>query len=169
MRAVRVPCLAVTNPSVVALVGNPRPGSRTAGIAELAATGIAARLDAATATIDLAVPDLDREAARALVVGARVVVVASPTYKAAYTGLLKAFLDELPSAALAGVVAVPLLTMGDAKHTLAADVHLRPVLLELGATCPTSAIVVVGEAQDAPAATVDDWLRTAGPVIDALA
>ena len=63
MRAVRVPCLAVTNASVVALVGNPRPGSRTAGIAELASASIAARLDAVAATIDLAVPDLDREAA----------------------------------------------------------------------------------------------------------
>jgi FMN reductase len=159
----------VTNASVVALVGNPRPGSRTAGIAELAAQGLAARLDAATATIDLAAPGLDREAARALVTGARVLVVASPTYKASYTGLLKAFLDELPSAALQGVVAVPLLTMGDAKHTLAADVHLRPVLLELGATCPTPALVVVGEAQDAPAATVNVWLEAAGPVVDALA
>ncbi len=159
----------MTNASVVALVGNPRPGSRTAGIAELAAQDIAARLDAVAATIDLAVPELDREAARALVVGARVLVVATPTYKASYTGLLKAFLDELPSAALAGVVAVPLMTMGDAKHTLAADVHLRPVLLELGATCPTAALVVVGEAQDAPVATVNVWLEAAGPVIDALA
>jgi FMN reductase len=169
MRAVRVPCPAVTNASVVALVGNPRPGSRTAGIAELAVQDIAARLDAVAATIDLAVPDLDREAARALLVGARVLVVATPTYKASYTGLLKAFLDELPSAALAGVVAVPLMTMGDAKHTLAADVHLRPVLLELGATCPTPALVVVGEAQDAPVATINVWLEAAGPVIDALA
>ena len=101
--------------------------------------------------------------------GARVVVVATPTYKASYTGLLKSFLDELPSVALSGVVAVPLMTMGDAKHTLAADVHLRPVLLELGATCPTAALVVVGEAQDAPAATVNAWLEAAGPAIDALA
>ncbi|TDD63979.1 hypothetical protein E1262_29575 [Jiangella aurantiaca] len=34
-------------------------------------------------------------------------LLATPTYKARYTGLLKAFLDRLPGGALRGTVAVP--------------------------------------------------------------
>ena len=36
-------------------------------------------------------------------------VVASPTYKATYAGLLKLFLDRLGGESLAGVTAVPLM------------------------------------------------------------
>ena len=39
-----------------------------------------------------------------------VVVVASPTYKATYTGLLKAFLDRYPNDALARTVCIPVMT-----------------------------------------------------------
>ncbi|GMA86652.1 hypothetical protein GCM10025868_19020 [Angustibacter aerolatus] len=59
-------------------------------------------------------------------------VVATPTYKGAYTGLLKSFLDHVGADALAGAVAVPVTTVGGPAHTLAADVHLRPLLLEPG-------------------------------------
>jgi FMN reductase len=69
------------------------------------------------------------EVALELVRDADYLVVASPTYKATYTGLLKAFLDRLPPAALTGTVALPILVMGDAKHALAVEVHLRPLLV----------------------------------------
>ncbi|WP_326628016.1 NAD(P)H-dependent oxidoreductase [Nonomuraea fuscirosea] len=77
------------------------------------------------------------EVALELVREASVLVVASPTYKGTYTGLLKSFLDRLPPQALAGTAALPLLVMGDAKHALAVEVHLRPLLVELGASVPT--------------------------------
>jgi FMN reductase len=61
------------------------------------------------------------------------VIVASPVYKAAYAGVLKAFLDLLPPSALAGKVVLPLLTGGGPAHALALDYALKPVLAALGA------------------------------------
>jgi FMN reductase len=78
-----------------------------------------------------------------LVRGADVLVVASPTYKGTYTGLLKAFLDRVPTGALASTAALPLLVMGEARHALAVEVHLRPLLVELGAHIPTPGIVLL--------------------------
>lgn len=59
------------------------------------------------------------------------VIVASPVYKAAYSGLLKSFLDLLPQRALTGKVVLPLLTGGTLAHVLALDYGLRPVLQSL--------------------------------------
>ena len=67
---------------------------------------------------------------------ADVLVVATPTYKAAYTGLLKAVLDQAPSGWLKGKVVVPLQVAASDRHALAVEVHLRPVLTELGALVP---------------------------------
>jgi FMN reductase len=61
------------------------------------------------------------------------VVVCSPVYKAAYTGVLKSFLDLLPQLGLRGKVVLPLLTGGTVAHVLALDYALRPVLISLGA------------------------------------
>jgi len=60
-------------------------------------------------------------------------VVASPVYKAAYSGVLKTLLDLLPQFALAGKVVLPLVTGGTPAHVLAIDYALRPVLSSLGA------------------------------------
>ena len=54
-------------------------------------------------------------------------------YKAAYTGLLKAFLDLLPQYALARRTVLPLVTGGTPAHLLAVDYALRPVLASMGA------------------------------------
>ena len=62
------------------------------------------------------------------------IVVGTPIYKAAYTGLLKAFLDLLPQYAFAGKQILPLATGGTPAHVLAIDYALRPVLTSLGAT-----------------------------------
>ena len=64
---------------------------------------------------------------------ARVVVVATPVYKAAYSGVLKVFLDLLPQTALAGKTVLPLATGGSPNHMLALDYALRPVLQSLSA------------------------------------
>lgn len=61
------------------------------------------------------------------------VVVASPVYKAAYSGLLKALLDLLPQFALAEKTVLPLATGGTTAHVLAIDYAFRPVLNSLGA------------------------------------
>ena len=59
-------------------------------------------------------------------------VVASPIYKAAYTGVLKTLLDLLPHMAFAGKVVLPMLTGAGQVHSLAVDYALRPVLSSLG-------------------------------------
>lgn len=60
-------------------------------------------------------------------------IVATPVYKASYTGLLKTFLDLLPQTGLAGKAVLPLVTGGSIAHVLAIDYALRPVLNALGA------------------------------------
>ncbi|MEU8592020.1 NADPH-dependent FMN reductase [Streptomyces sp. NPDC048664] len=61
------------------------------------------------------------------------VVIGTPVYKAAYSGLLKALLDLLPQYALAGKTVLPLATGGSTAHVLAIDYALRPVLSSMGA------------------------------------
>ncbi len=137
---------------VAAVIGNPRPGSRTHALADGLAGELARVLGAGPAvSVDLAalgpaVLDPGSEPAAAAVqtvLGAEVLVVASPTYKATYSGLLKAFLDRLATGALAGAAAVPLLLGGAGEHRLAVDVHLTPLLLELGARVPVRGLFVL--------------------------
>jgi FMN reductase len=61
------------------------------------------------------------------------VVIGTPVYKAAYSGLLKSLLDLLPQFALAGKTILPLATGGTTAHVLAIDYALRPVLSSMGA------------------------------------
>jgi FMN reductase len=72
-------------------------------------------------------------AARERVAGADALVIATPVYKAAYSGVLKAFLDLLPQDGLKGKLVLPLATGGSQSHMLALDYALRPVLSALGA------------------------------------
>jgi FMN reductase len=140
--------------SIVTLVGNPRAGSRTLTVATEAAQAVGRRIGAAGAyeVVDLAPlgphllspePSAEVQAALRSVLEANVLVVASPTYKGTYTGLLKSFIDRFPPDALAGKAALPLLVMGDPKHSLAVEVHLRPLLVELGAIVPTPGLAVL--------------------------
>lgn len=64
---------------------------------------------------------------------AHAVVVATPVYKAAYSGVLKVLLDVLPQTAFKGKTVLPLATGGSPNHMLALDYALRPVLQSLGA------------------------------------
>jgi FMN reductase len=72
-------------------------------------------------------------AAAAEVAQAQALVIATPVYKAAYSGVLKAFLDLLPQDGLKGKLVLPLATGGSQSHMLALDYALRPVLSSLGA------------------------------------
>lgn len=129
------------------VVGNPKARSRTSGAAAEVAGFVAARLGATPETTTVELPDLgpallgwgDPAVAEAVAAakGADLLVVASPTYKATYTGLLKLFLDQIGADELAGVVTVPVMVGAGAAHALAVETHLRPVLVELGATMPT--------------------------------
>src|SRR5437763_3422979 len=70
-------------------------------------------------------------AAVAMVADADAIVVGTPVYKAAYSGVLKLFLDLLPQDGLAGKLVLPLATGGSQSHMLALDYALRPVLASL--------------------------------------
>jgi FMN reductase len=71
---------------------------------------------------------------------ADVVVIATPIYKASYSGLLKTFLDLLPQRSLNNKIVLPIATGGSLAHYLAIDYALRPVLTALGATHVLSSI-----------------------------
>lgn len=73
-------------------------------------------------------------AAAGLVESAEGVIVATPIYKAAAAGVLKAFLDLLGQGALEGKVIWPIAVGGSRAHQLAIDYSLKPVLAALGAT-----------------------------------
>jgi FMN reductase len=64
---------------------------------------------------------------------ADIVVIATPIYKAAYSGLLKTFLDLLPQDGLRGKAVAVLATGGSNAHLLAVDYALKPVLSSMGA------------------------------------
>jgi FMN reductase len=155
------------------VVGNPKAQSRTLALAEAVAAAVAeaAGLDGTERlTVDLAelgpqLFDWSSAPVREAVDGIRscaLVVVASPTYKASYTGILKSFLDWFSTTDLLGVTVVPVMTGAGAHHALAVEVHLRPVLVELGATLPTRGLYVTeGELADADV-TITTWLDAAG-------
>lgn len=156
------------------VVGNPKPRSRTLAVAEVVATAAAteAGLDGYDLlTVDLADlgPELFdwsspvvRDAVDA-VMSCALVVVASPTYKATYTGLLKSFLDWFGTSDLSGVVAVPAMVGAGPQHALAVEVHLRPVLVELGASLPTRGLYVLESELEVVDDVVEAWLVQAGP------
>lgn len=65
--------------------------------------------------------------------GADGVIVATPIYKASFSGALKTLLDLLPERALEHKVVLPLATGGTVAHMLAVDYALKPVLSALKA------------------------------------
>lgn len=128
---------------VSVVVGNPKPQSRTLDAAHAVALAVSG--DAAEQTVDVitlgagllgwgdgAVAD-----AVARVRQSDLLVVASPTFKATYSGVLKLFLDQFDGGeGLRDVVAIPVMLGAGPAHAMAPDLLLKPVLTELGASCP---------------------------------
>lgn len=72
------------------------------------------------------------------------IVVASPTYKGSYTGVLKLFLDQFETATgLENSVVVPLMLGAGPGHAMAPDLVLKPVLVEIGATVPCQGLYLL--------------------------
>lgn len=144
MRAANRRCfLFFPMPPVLLIAGSPSAPSRSTALLDAVADRLALRdiethllqvrelpaaaLLAADTSHPAIVRALDHLAA------APAVVVATPVYKAAYSGLLKTFLDLLPQNALKGKTVLPLATGGSPHHMLALDYALRPVLQSLAA------------------------------------
>jgi FMN reductase len=106
-------------------------------------------------------PEVDGAVAAAS--AADVLVLATPVYRATYSGSLKAFLDRFPTDALRTTAVVLCATAGTPAHFLALDTGGRALVASLGGwTVPT---VVYATGQDftegVPGATVLETLRTA--------
>jgi FMN reductase len=141
---------------VLVISGSPTIPSKTALLADM----VAARLCAEETCVehlrllDLPAEDLvamrvDRgPVAQAITAVSRAdgLVIATPTFKASFSGLTKLFLDLLPQFGLAGKAVLPLATGGSLAHVLALDYALRPVLQCMGARCVVPSFYVTTDA-----------------------
>jgi FMN reductase len=129
--------------SILLIAGSPTLPSRSAALLDYVDAQLA---KTAGPTEKLTVRDLPAEAllhadfnhpqivaAIERIAQADALVIGTPVYKAAYSGILKAFLDLLPQTGLAGKSVLPIATGGSPAHTLALDYALRPVLTSLHA------------------------------------
>jgi FMN reductase len=150
----------------VVVVGNPKIGSRTRQAAEL----VAERLTGTPPTACIEVAELGGAlfewgdpsvaAAKEVVRGADLVVFASPTFKATYSGLLKLFLDQFAAGELGGMPAVALMLGASPHRALAGEHTLKPVLSEIGCSCPAPALFLLDSAwRDSP--ELDAWIERA--------
>lgn len=96
------------------------------------------------------------------------VVLATPTYKAAYSGLLKVFLDLLPQFGLAGKAVLPLATGGSIAHVLSLDYALRPVVHSLGPRHVVQSFFLLNEHLTVDGDTLDVHEDSAGALQDVL-
>ncbi len=157
------------------VVGNPKAESRTLRVAlavadvleePLEVTSDRLVLDLASVAAELFDPEAQRVNDLANAVAASdLLVVASPTFKATYTGLLKSFFDRYSSNPLSGTVAVAVMTGAAPIHALAPEVHLRPLLVELGASVPTRGLYVTEQQFDNLDALIRSWAEVAGPIL----
>lgn len=69
----------------------------------------------------------------ALIENAHGILIGSPVYKGAYSGVLKAFIDLLPQDVLKHKPVLPIMTGGSPSHLLALEYTLKPLLATLKA------------------------------------
>jgi len=152
------------------IVGNPKAQSRTLEAGVLVAKKLTgAEPDHVLDLVEFGPALLEwgnakLNAAIETVRGCNVLIVASPTFKATYTGLLKLFLDQIPSDGLAGITAFPVMLGAGPAHLLAPDLLLKPVLVELGAICPAVGLYLIDKsfAEDP---RLDAWVARAKPLL----
>ncbi len=125
----------------VAISGSPSAPSKSRTLAERALAELES-LGCRTQLIDVAVLPAEALVVRAesaaisdaieAVGRARIVVAASPTYRALYTGVLKCFFDLMPQDHLAGKFCVGLQTGIAPQHALSAEYGFGPLFACLG-------------------------------------
>ncbi|VFR18974.1 FMN reductase [plant metagenome] len=129
--------------TILTIAGSPSLSSRSSILLRHAADRL---LQRGYASHELGLRDLPAEdliegiytgsaatALRTRVAKARAVLVATPVYKASFSGGLKALLDLLDERALADKLVLPIATGGSTAHLLALEYSLKPVLSALGA------------------------------------
>lgn len=161
--------------TVAVVVGNPKAGSRTARMAQYVARAVGGP-DAEVTLIELSAlgpglfdwSDERVKAAVAAVLASDVAVIASPTYKASFTGLLKSFLDWFGAGQLSGTVVIPLMVAAAPQHALAVETQLKPVLAELGAVMPTSSLALLDSQTDSLDDALAGWTAVSAPLVSAV-
>jgi FMN reductase len=145
------------------LVGNPKARSRTYAAAQYVAAELAGEppqvvidlADLGTCLLEPGAVEVDEVIEQIRSVD--LLIVASPTYKATYTGLLKLFADRLPPDALRDTVAIALMLGAGPAHALAPQLLLTPLLVELGASTPAAGLYLIdAEWQSSP--LLSRWL-----------
>jgi FMN reductase len=157
----------------VVVVGNPKPMSRTRAAAELVAeklTGVPPEyvidvVDLGPGLLGWGDPKVAE--AKAIVKSAGSLVVASPTFKATYTGLLKLFLDQFGQGELGQVTTFPLMLGAAYTHALAPELTLRPVLVEIGASCPAPGLYLL-DSDYGTSPDLEKWLEIARRFVPAV-
>jgi FMN reductase len=161
--------------SMAVVVGNPKANSRTLRVALAVADALSGRLgiggdrlvvDLAEVATELFEPESSKvNDLLNDVAASELIVAASPTFKATYTGLLKSFFDRYTTNALGSSVAVGVMTGAAPIHALAVEVHLRPLLVELGASAPTRGLYVTEQQFEDLDAAIGPWADVAGAII----
>ncbi|GGG21111.1 FMN reductase [Rhodococcoides trifolii] len=154
---------------VTVVAGNPKPESRTLDAAHRLANNLTeGSTDVRTEEVDVVTlgagllgwGDPGVAAAVETVGSSDLVVVASPTFKATYTGLLKLFLDQFAGGTgLQNVVVVPLMLGAGPAHAMAPDLFLKHVLVELGATTPAPGLYLIDSSFTTDSAIADYTTR----------
>jgi FMN reductase len=150
----------------VVVVGNPKPMSRTRAAAELVATRLTGSPPSHVIDVIDLCPGLigwgDPRVAEAkeIVKSASSLIVASPTFKGTYTGVLKLFLDQFGAGELGQIVTFAMMLGAGPHHALAAELTLRPVLVEIGASCPAPSLYLLESEYEASPA-LEAWLTIA--------
>ena len=149
---------------IVVVVGNPNRGGRTTQAGQAGAE----RLQGKRPDLDIALIELSDAASSLFDWGSENVktpvaevvaaeALASPTYKACFTGLLKAFLDWFGAGSLGGIPHRPGDARGFALHALAVELHLRPVLSEIGASMPSRGLYLLYSELGQTDGPLDRW------------
>lgn len=124
----------------VAISGSPRAPSKSKTLAERTLAALAAD-GCETSMIDVAdlpasallarEPAAEIDAAVAAVGAAQIVIAATPTYRAVYTGAMKCLFDLMPPAHLAGKICIPIQTAASPAHFLAIEYGMKPLFTSL--------------------------------------
>jgi NAD(P)H-dependent FMN reductase len=139
-----------TPTELLALNGSPSASSKTHVVAaravELVGRGQVvdlADLDAEGLLGRHAAPDVAEVIER--IRATKVLLVATPIYRATFSGLLKVFFDQLGQGALHGVVCILAATGGSDHHFLSVDTGLRPLVASLNGTSVPTALYYTGQ------------------------
>lgn len=140
----------------VAISGSPRTPSKSKTLAELMLETLRSAgcetemVDAAVLPAEALVaraPDTQIDKAIATVGTAQIIIAATPTYRALYTGVLKCLFDLMPPGHLVSKICVPVQSGASPAHFLAIEYGLRPLFVSLDGV-PISGIYATDEQFD---------------------